>query len=103
MSHADATATAVKRRRKPYVPTGRPRGRPKATVSKVAPPDRPAALKPAALRVPSAAKYLDVSESLIRKWLKQGVLTSVQIGAARLIPVAGLDALLERRTGVQRQ
>jgi excisionase family DNA binding protein len=67
-------------------------------VTKAAPAAAEPALKPAALRVPSAAKYLDVSESLIRKWLKQEVLSSVQIGAARLIPVASLDALLVRRT-----
>jgi excisionase family DNA binding protein len=49
-------------------------------------------LKPAALRIPSAAKYLDVSESLLRKWVKQGTVQSVQIGTARLILVSSLDA-----------
>ena len=85
----------AKRKRPPYVPTGRPRGRPKGSVTRTREPEKQApSVKPAALRIPSAAKYLDVSESLIRKWMRQGKVASVQIGAARLILVSSLDALL---------
>jgi excisionase family DNA binding protein len=82
-------------RKRTYVPTGRPRGRPKG--SRNLPKQSEAVLppvKPAAMRIPTAAKYLDVSESLIRKWLRQGRVQSVQIGAARLILVSSLDSLL---------
>jgi excisionase family DNA binding protein len=84
----------AKRKRKPYVPTGRPRGRPKATVAKTRSEPEVSPVKPAALRVPSAAKYLDVSESLIRKWLTEKRLASVLVGGTRLILVASLDQLL---------
>jgi excisionase family DNA binding protein len=46
------------------------------------------------MRIPSAAKYLDISESMVKKLLRQKKLESVQIGSARLILVRSLDALL---------
>ena len=88
-------STPPAKHKRTYIPTGRPRGRPKGSRSLPKPPQvQPAAVKPAAMRIPSAAKYLDVSESMVKKLLRQKKVELVQIGSARLILVRSLDALL---------
>jgi excisionase family DNA binding protein len=47
--------------------------------------------------VEAAARYVSLSQSMIRKLLAQGRLESVRIGRTRLILVASLDALLTGR------
>jgi excisionase family DNA binding protein len=53
-------------------------------------------VKPAALRIADAAKYLSISESLLRKLVREGRLPSVKIGTIRLIATSSLDRLAER-------
>jgi excisionase family DNA binding protein len=92
----DEASTLPGRRKRTHVPTGRPRGRPKGSHNLPKSPEvQPSLVKPAAMRIPSAAKYLDVSESMVKKLLRQKKLDSVQIGSARLILVRSLDALLD--------
>ncbi len=54
--------------------------------------------KPRLLRIPQAVEYLDnvVKVGTLRAWVFQGKLDSVRIGGAVCIPVAALDALIER-------
>ena len=46
------------------------------------------------MRVPDAASYVGVSASLMKKWIKEGRVSSTAIGGVRLISRASLDALL---------
>jgi excisionase family DNA binding protein len=54
--------------------------------------------KPRLLRVPQAVEYLDgcVTESTLRQWIFHRKIESVRIGGSVCIPVAVLDALIER-------
>jgi excisionase family DNA binding protein len=58
----------------------------------------PPAIKPAALRPIDAARYLSVSETTIRKLIRDGHVEAVKIGTVRLISVRSLDRLVERGT-----
>ncbi len=55
----------------------------------------PAAETPLTLKVPAAAKVLDVSESMVWKLIRQKRLSPVRIGRNTLIPHAQLVALVE--------
>jgi hypothetical protein len=83
-------------RKRVYTPTGRPRGRPPGSRNKSKAPEAQItpALRPVALRVPNAARYADVSVSLMRKWNRQGLVESVTVGGIKLILVASIDRLL---------
>jgi excisionase family DNA binding protein len=74
---------------------GRPRGRPKGSRNRPKPIGAVPVVKPAA-RIDSAAAYLDVSKSTMRRWVRRGVVSSTQIDNLILVSVASLDALLER-------
>jgi hypothetical protein len=98
-------AIPAPRKRKPYIPTGRPPGRPKGSVTKAASattkpraPPEPPAIKPAAMRIEDATRYIGVSESMIRKLIREGRLETVKLDACRLILVRSLDRLLESGT-----
>jgi hypothetical protein len=54
-------------------------------------------VRPAALRVKNAARYLDMSPSFIRQQITRGVFESVLRGRVRLVLVASLDAWLAGR------
>lgn len=54
----------------------------------------PESATPTTMRVTDAAKYLSISESMIRKLLRDGRLASVNIGARKLILTASLDRLI---------
>jgi hypothetical protein len=94
-TEADEAVPFIKRKRV-YVPTGRPKGsktRPKA-------PEMLPMLKPVTMRISTAARYADVSQSLIRKWIKRGKVQTVpseKIATMRLVLVESLDALLQGR------
>lgn len=49
-----------------------------------------------AYRPAEAAHALSVSRTTIYKWMEEGVLASVTVGRARLVPAAALRAFLER-------
>ena len=95
---SDAVPAATPKRRKPYVPTGRKPGRPRGSVSRPKAVTDIPTIKPGALRVADAAKYLSISESMVRKLINDGRLPSVKIGTIRLIPTSGLDRLAEPGT-----
>ena len=99
MSDQRSVVTA-KRERKPYIPTGRPPGRPRGSVTKRRPPPDapPLPVKPAAMRPIDAARYLSVSYSMIRKLEREGQIEGRRIGTCKLILTASLDRLLERGT-----
>jgi excisionase family DNA binding protein len=87
-----------RRKRKPYVPTGRPPGRPKGSPNRNRAPEAVVpAIKPRALQINRAAGYADVSVSTMRKWIRDGLVPTTRIGAVILIPLATLDALLDGR------
>ena len=57
-------------------------------------------MEPLLLRPAEAAKALSLSRSKVYELLLTGEIASVKVGAARLIPVDGLRAWMERqRTG----
>jgi excisionase family DNA binding protein len=68
--------------------TGRPKG------AKTQERREPADVKPAALRIASAARYIDVSESMMAKLIRTKRVTSVAVGRTRLVLTESLDALL---------
>jgi excisionase family DNA binding protein len=90
-------STLPAKRKGTYTPTGRPRGRPKGSRAKPKEPVVHLVAKPASMRIPRAAQYLDLSPSTVKKLVRQGRLESIRIGTARLILVRSLDALLEGR------
>jgi excisionase family DNA binding protein len=51
-------------------------------------------IKPACMRVQSAARYLDVSESYVRKLIGLKRLRSTKVGTAVLVLTESLDALV---------
>jgi excisionase family DNA binding protein len=83
-------------KRRLYVPTGRPPGRPKGSRTRPKPEQAPSSLvKPAAMRPETAAAYLGVSCSTIRKLVRQGKLEARNIGTCRIVLTSSLDRLLE--------
>jgi excisionase family DNA binding protein len=98
MSDDDVSSAAptipIRPMRKPYIPTGRPPGRPRGSVKKLKAELEPVVIKPAALRPIDAARYISVSESTIRKLVREGRVEAVKIGTVRLITVRSLDRLL---------
>jgi excisionase family DNA binding protein len=54
--------------------------------------------KPRLLRIPQAVEYLDgcITESTLRQWIFHRKIESVRIGSSVCVPVAVLDALIER-------
>jgi len=51
---------------------------------------------PGYMRFPTAAKYLDCAESMIRKLVAAGDLSTTLVGADKRIPKASLDAYVAR-------
>ncbi len=77
-------------------PAKRPRGRPKGSRNRAAPPETEPAVRPMAMRLDVAARSLGVSMSTLLRLVAAGEIETVRIGAMRLITVASLDALLRR-------
>ncbi len=50
---------------------------------------------PKLLTVKQVAKYLQVTEVTIRRWISEGTIESVKIGRARRIPEAALMRMVE--------
>jgi excisionase family DNA binding protein len=97
LSHADATTTP-KTGRKPYVKTGRPVGRPKGSRNKPKPPEAQVpTVQPRYLQIANACRYADVSVTTMRRWIRQGHVRSVHIGAVVLVSITSLDELEGRR------
>jgi excisionase family DNA binding protein len=46
------------------------------------------------MRVPDAAVYVGVSPSLMKRWIKEGKVTSIAIGGVRLVHRTSLDRLV---------
>jgi excisionase family DNA binding protein len=94
----------MQKRKRIYIPTGNPRGRPpkhRAVSATTAPlPVVPSPPPPsvASMRPADAARYVGVSHSTMKKWTTRGIVPSVQIGRIRLIKVSDLDALLTTGT-----
>jgi excisionase family DNA binding protein len=91
--------TAQPKRKRPYIPTGNPRGRPRraaqpAPVSIAPPPvllaEPPS--QPLAYRIPAAAKAVGISASKMKRLVGQGEIRSIVRGRMRIIPA---DALRE--------
>jgi hypothetical protein len=90
-----AVPAKPKSKRKPYVPTGRPPGRPKGSRTKLAGLDiDPPPIKPAAMRYPVASFYSGFSVSYLKKLVASGELESILRGNVRLILTRSLDRLL---------
>jgi hypothetical protein len=82
-------------RKKYYIPTGRPRGRPKG--SRTAPKQAEVmAVKQQMISVKSAARALDVSESYVRKLysMKPPRLVKKKFGTAVRITMESFEALV---------
>jgi hypothetical protein len=93
-----AASVTVGRKRRPYVPTGRPPGRPKGSGTKPkAPEAEVAVVKPRTMQIARAARYADVSISTMRKWIRQRLVKVTRIGTVVLVLIDSLDALLEGR------
>jgi excisionase family DNA binding protein len=56
-------------------------------------------IDPIAVRVPEAAKMLGVSRSVLYELIRANAIPSFTVGAARLLPVAGLRAWVETQAG----
>jgi excisionase family DNA binding protein len=85
------------KRKRPYIPTGNPRGRPRK--ARPEPAAIPAPLVPPsalALRIGQAAQAMGVSASYMKRKVHSGEVPSFKWGRMRLIPVDGLRALMER-------
>jgi excisionase family DNA binding protein len=83
-------------RRRIYIPTGNPRGRPrKARVTpETAPAQAPPATDVLAMRVADAARAIGVSRSKMKRMVHDREVRSVLVGRMRLIPVEALHELL---------
>jgi hypothetical protein len=78
-------------------PPVRRRGRPPGARNRPRPPEALPTIKPAALRVKNAARYIDMSASFVRQQITRGVFESVLRGRVRLVLVASLDAWIAGR------
>jgi excisionase family DNA binding protein len=93
----------AKPRKRLYIPTGNPRGRPRKQ-RQIAPASEPLAKpapvppvpQPLAYRIEDAAQAVGVSTSYMKRKVASGEVPSVKWGRIRLIPADGLRALLER-------
>ena len=54
---------------------------------------------PAGLRLRAASKYVGVSESMMKKLVRENRVTSVTLGRSRVFPRTALDELLIARAG----
>jgi excisionase family DNA binding protein len=54
-------------------------------------------IAPAGLRCRAASKYVGVSESMLKKLVRENRITSVTLGRTRIFPVSALDELLTTR------
>jgi excisionase family DNA binding protein len=77
------------------IPIKRPRGRPKGTRNRSRPPETQPVIKPAAMRIETAASYLDQSVSTVRRLIKEGHLETARIGMSVLVLTRSADRLLE--------
>jgi excisionase family DNA binding protein len=71
------------------------RGRPKGSRNRPKPAEQPLLIKPAALRVSDAARYISVSVTTIRRLINRGELEVRRYGSLLLVLVRSLDAFLE--------
>lgn len=92
--------TEPKRRKRPYIPTGRPRGRPPKVVVReptpAPPPPGPLAIPDPTvlyLRPEAAARAIGVSLSTMKKLVANGTVGSKSIGRMRLVELASLRTL----------
>jgi excisionase family DNA binding protein len=92
--HAETTSTTDTEPAPAKRATGRPRGRPKGSRNRPKAADLAPLVKAAAQRIPTAARYLDISASMVRKLIKQRKLETVSIGRSRLVLTRSLDHLL---------
>jgi hypothetical protein len=76
--------------------TGRPRGRPRGSRNRPKPAEAQVPIKPAALRISRAARYLDVSVSTMRRWVRRDVVEYTEIDNLILVWVSSLDGLRGR-------
>lgn len=53
-------------------------------------------IRPITVRIPDAAKMLGLSRSRIYELITSGDIEVIKLGRATLVPVAGLEALIER-------
>jgi excisionase family DNA binding protein len=97
MSDTTVTPLPVKAKRKPYVPTGRPVGRPKGSRTRPKPEALTPPLPPRTLQIGNAARYADVSITTMRKWIREGRVPVTRIGVMVLVIREALDAVLEGR------
>jgi hypothetical protein len=66
-------------------------------VAQAEPPNNDgSALQPLAVRVPDAVKMTGIGRSKLYELIKEGAIDVVKIGAITIIPVASLEALLEK-------
>lgn len=61
-----------------------------------APSRDPTSIRPITVRIPDAAKMLGLSRSRIYELITSGDIEVIKLGRATLVPVAGLEALIER-------
>jgi hypothetical protein len=90
---ADPTDIVELRPRR-HVATGKPRGRPKGSRNRRKPDEAPSPIKPAALRVANAAKYMDCSVSYVNKLIRQGRLEVAALDSPKLVLVRSIDRVL---------
>jgi excisionase family DNA binding protein len=93
--------SAKPNRKRIYIPTGRPRGRPPKP--HVAPPtstlaaaiDKPSAVPLLVLRTDDAARAVRISKSHMKRLIASGAIPSVKRGRLRLIMLEALRAWVE--------
>jgi hypothetical protein len=64
--------SAKPKRKRPYIPTGNPRGRPRKVRPIAAPGEPPQVAQQVAYRIKSAARAAEVSESYMKRKVAQG-------------------------------
>jgi excisionase family DNA binding protein len=96
------------KRKRPYIPTGNPRGRPRKVRSITSPPPSgPVRLaspepQPLAYRIEAAARAVGISASKMKRMVGKNEIRSVSRGRMRLIPADALReyaGILERGLG----
>jgi hypothetical protein len=72
----------------------RRRGRPPGSRNRPKPAEGLPPVRPAALKVANAAKYMDVSVSYVNRLIREGRLEVATLNSPKLVLVASIDRLL---------
>jgi excisionase family DNA binding protein len=92
---ADPAPAGRKPRKSYYVPTGKPRGRPKGSRSVLKPPEEQPPVPALAMTIETAARALECSPSSIKRLIANGTLQTISIGRSRRVLTASIERMLQ--------